>query len=96
MMGKRLAEVVDLTTPDEIIDLTQDSNRNCAGCTGGLRGAQSNAEIQWISKRPKLDPSRKFLARPLSAMDNMNSIEFRKDGFWFEQAELLFSAAMPQ
>ena len=95
MMGKRRAEVVDLTKPDEIIDLTQDSNRNCAGGTGHLRGAQSNAEIQWISKRPKLDPLRR-LARPLSARDNMNLSELRKDAFWFEQAELLFSAAMPQ
>ena len=96
MIGKRLAEVVDLTEPDEIIDLTQDSNRNCVGGAGHLRGAQSNAEIQWISKRPKLDPLRKLLARPLSARDNMNSSEFRKDALWFEQAELLFSAAMPQ
>ena len=85
-----------MTKPVEIIDLTNDSNRNCGGGTGHLPRAQSNPETQWISKRTKLDALKKVLVRPVSARDNMISSEFRKDALWYEQAEVLFSVAMPQ
>ena len=94
IMGKRLADVVDLTGTDVIIDLTSDSNE-CVGDTEPLRPVKSKIEIPWTSKLPKHDPSNKIkVARRLSVRDNINMSELRKDAAWFEEAELLFKVAM--
>ena len=94
ILGKRPVDVVDLTGTDVIIDLTIDFNE-CVGDTELLRPVKSKIDIPWMSKLPKHDPSEKIkVARRLSSRDNMNMSELRKDAAWFEEAELLFKAAM--
>ena len=94
-MGKRPVDVVDLTGTDVIIDLTIESNE-CVGDIEPLRPFKSKIDIPWMSKLPKHDPSKKIkVARRLSSRCNMNMSELRKDADWFEEAELLFKAAMP-
>ena len=94
-MVKRPVDAVDLTGTDVIIDLTIASNE-CVGDTEALRPVKSKIEIPWMSKLPKHDPSEKIhVARRLSAQDNRNMSELRKDAAWFEEAELLFKVAMP-
>ena len=94
-MGKRPVDVVDLTGTDVIIDLTSDSNE-CVGDIEALRPVKSKTEIPWMSKLPKLDPTSKSkVARPMSAQDNINMRELRKDEAWCEEAEQLFKDAMP-
>ena len=91
IMGKRPVDVVDLTGTDVIIDLTIDSNE----CVGDTEPVKSKIDIPWMSKLPKHDPSEKIkVARRLSARDNMNMSELRKDAAWSEEAVLLFKAAM--
>ena len=95
IMVKRLVDVVDLTGTDVIIDLTSDSNE-CVGDTEPLRPVKSKIEIPWMSKLPKHDPSETIkVARRLSAQDNINMSELRKDAAWFEEAEQIFNYAMP-
>ena len=95
IMVKRPVDVVDLTWTDVIIDLTSDSNE-CVGDTEPLRPVKSKVEIPWMSKLPKHDPSSKIkVARRMSAQDNINMSELRKDAAWFEEAEQLFNYAMP-
>ena len=91
-MVKRPVDVVDLT--DVIIDLTSDSNE-CVGDTECVRPVKYKIEIPWMSKLPKHDPSEKIkVARRLSAQDNINISELKKDAAWFEEAEQLFNTAM--
>ena len=88
IMGKRPVDVVDLTGADVMIDLTRDSEP--------LPRVKSKIKIPWISKLPKHDPSKKMkVACRLSERENINLSELRKYALWFEQAEVLFSAAMP-
>ena len=94
IMVKRPVDVVDLTGTDVIIDLASDSNE-CVGDTEPLRPVKSKIEIPWMSKLPKFDPSSKSkVARPMSAQDNINMRELRKDAAWFEEAELGFKTSM--
>ena len=86
-------EVVELTMPVDIIDLTSGYNKR-AGDVRHLPGAKSHIEIQWISKLPKLDPLKKKCR--LRVTGSISLRELRKDADWFEQTELLFSGAMPQ
>ena len=95
IMVKRPVDVVDLTLPDVLIDLTSDSNE-LVGDVEPLRPVKSKVEIPWMSKLPKHDPSSKIrVARRMSAQDNINMRELRKDAAWFEEAEQLFKDAMP-
>ena len=90
-MGKRAVDVVDLTGAD-VIDLTSDPNE----CVRDTESLKSRIEIPWMSKLPKHDPSSKIrVARRMSAQDNINMRELRKDAAWFEEAEQLFKDAMP-
>ena len=94
IMVKRPVDVVDLTWTDVIIDLTSDSNE-LVGDVEPLRPVKSKVEIPWMSKLPKHDPSSTIkVARRMSAQDNINMRELRKDAAWFEEAELLFKVAM--
>ena len=87
-MAKRPVEVIDLTSDDVIIDLTSDCNE---------LPVRSKMNIPWMSKLPKLDPSKKIqLARRLSVREKIDLGELRKDASWFEETELLFKVAMPQ
>ena len=95
IMVKRPVDVVDLTLPDVLIDLTSDSNE-LVGDVEPLRPVKSKVEIPWMSKLPKHDPSSTIkVARRMSAQDNINMSELRKDAAWFEEAEQLFNYAMP-
>ena len=95
IMVKRPVDVVDLTWTDVLIDLTSDSNE-LVGDIEPLRPVKSKVEIPWMSKLPKHDPSSKIkVARRMSAQDNINMSELRKDAAWFEKAEQLFNYAMP-
>ena len=86
--AERPVEVIDLTSDDVIIDLTSDCNE---------LPVRSKINIPWMSKLPKLDPSKKIqLARRLSVRDKIDMGELRKDAAWFEETELLFKVAMPQ
>ena len=94
-MGKRRIEVIDLTQPDETIDLTSVPDKP-VGDPGHLRGGRGGStEIEWISKLPKLEASqKKLVARALSVRENINVSELSKDAAWFEEAELVFKVAM--
>ena len=94
-MRNRRVDVVDLTGTDDIIDLTLDCP-DCAAVSRPSAPVSSTILIPWISKHSLSDPSEKRnVARRMIEREAINVSELRKDAAWFEEAELLFKAAMP-
>ena len=94
-MGGGIDVIIDLTGTAVLLDLTSEFNE----CH---RGEKKNSKlpkkltIQWMSKLPKKDPSKKIkVARPLSVRENIAVREISIDAAWFEEAEAAFNVAMP-